>query len=185
MPIPDHTSPLVNEFGDIRKDLASQFEVIVLRRSWDLIENGSTIEVSADVGVATAGDRETKISEVELELKEGDPKDLFFLARKIEDIVPFKIGVLSKAKRGYGLIDTLSVVNKSEPIFLDRRSTAAKGLHAILTSCFRAISVERSHSSELSKSGGTPSGASGHATASIGPLPVQTCAGRRGTTPVR
>lgn len=136
-PALDHSSPLVNEFGDIGGALAPKFEVVVHRRTWSLTEGNSTIEVAADVGVARAGDRETQISEVELELKDGNPKDLFVLARKIEAIAPVKFGVLSKAARGYRLIEVLPVVHKAEPVFLDGTSAASKGLQAILTSCFR------------------------------------------------
>ncbi|MGF9567718.1 hypothetical protein AAIH70_29940 [Neorhizobium sp. BT27B] len=75
-------------------------------------ENGSTIEVSLDRGVALSVDREAPFLELELELKEGNARDLFVLARKIEAIVPFRFGVLSKAERGFRLLGAAQVVVK-------------------------------------------------------------------------
>ena len=137
VPALDHTSPLLNQFGDIREDLLPQFEVSIDRRIWNLVENGSKIELAADRGTAAEADRQAPICEIELELKDGDPKDLFALARKIEAIVPFKFGVHSKAERGYRLLAAAQHVHKSAEIDLEWRSSAVDGFKAIAQACFR------------------------------------------------
>lgn len=45
------------------------------------------------------------VCEVELELKRGSPSDVFALARVIGNHVPVRIGVESKAERGFDLDD--------------------------------------------------------------------------------
>ncbi|AYG70249.1 CHAD domain-containing protein (plasmid) [Rhizobium sp. CCGE531] len=137
VPVLDHTSPLLNQFGDIRGDLFPQFEVSIDRRIWSLIENGSKIELAVDRGAAAEAERQTPICEIELELKDGDPKDLFALARKIEAIVPFRFSVHSKAERGYRLLDAMPHVYKSEEIDLEWRSSAMEGFQTIAQACFR------------------------------------------------
>ena len=58
-----------------------------------------------DCGEVVAGERRSPVCEIELELKSGDPAALFAFARRIDAVVPIRLGVLSKAERGYGLAD--------------------------------------------------------------------------------
>lgn len=136
-PVLDHSSPLLNEFGSVAAELLPQFEISIQRRVWNLTENGSRIEAVVDTGLVTAGDRHTPILEMELELKDGNAIDLFVLARRIEVVVPCKFGVLSKAERGYRLLQALRTVVKAEPIELERGIAVSEALQAIAGSCFR------------------------------------------------
>lgn len=136
-PAIEHTSPLANEFGDELARLEAKFEVINHRRVWAVEENGSQIELALDEGAAEAIDRKTPFVELELELKDGKPEDLFVLARKIEAVVPVRFGVLAKAERGFRLLDTSRTVVKAEPIELDRGSSAAAAFVEIASACFR------------------------------------------------
>ena len=61
------------------------------------------IEVCLDKGEIIAGRRCSPIAEIELELKSGDRRELFALARQISGIVPAEISVKSKSERGYDL----------------------------------------------------------------------------------
>ncbi len=137
MPVFDHSNPLLNEFGDVASALSSQFTVSVQRRVWNLKESGSEIELVIDLGNVVSGDRQTPILEMELELKQGKAGDLFAFARKIEAVVPFKFGVLSKAERGYRLMQAQQTVVKAEPIELVRETTVADAFQTIAGSCFR------------------------------------------------
>lgn len=139
MPVLDHTSPLLNEFGSIDRDLSRQFEVSTERRTWNLNQNASQIEAVIDQGLVVGGERQTPVCEIELELKDGDPRDLFVLARRIEAIVPIKFEVQSKAERGYRLLETVRTVVKAEPIELDRQMNSAEGFQTIVQSCFRQL----------------------------------------------
>lgn len=136
-PILDHSSPLLNEFGPVATELSPQFEVSIQRRVWNLTENGSEIEAVVDTGLVTSGDRHTPILEMELELKDGEASDLFVLARKVEAIAPYKFGVLSKAERGYQLLQARGIVVKAEPIELERGMAVSHAFQAIAGSCFR------------------------------------------------
>ena len=54
-----------------------------------LQKNGSEIEVALDQGVINTGDIKTPVSELELEIKSGDPADLFQLARELIEFCAF------------------------------------------------------------------------------------------------
>ncbi|PWR17756.1 CYTH and CHAD domain-containing protein [Zavarzinia compransoris] len=62
---------------------------------------GGEVEVAVDEGVIRApGKGEIPISELEFELKAGDPADLFALALAVAEQVPAQVVVVSKAERG-------------------------------------------------------------------------------------
>ncbi|NTF09286.1 CHAD domain-containing protein [Agrobacterium rubi] len=136
-PVIDMTSPLINEFGDQANNVWPKFDVVNERRIWNVTENGSNIEVALDRGSVRSVDREAPIIELELELKDGKPEDLFSLARKIEGIVPVRFGVLSKAERGFRLLEAERAVVKADPVELDRGASACQAFQTIASSCFR------------------------------------------------
>ncbi|WP_315855402.1 CHAD domain-containing protein [Rhizobium leguminosarum] len=135
-PVLDHSNPLKIEFGDdIRVQPISDLEIE--RLVWNIEEDGSKIEFAVDRGAAISGDRRAPIREAELELKDGTQRDLFALARKIEAIAPVKLGVRSKAKRGYILVESQQTVFKAERLHLDKNARASVTFQAIAASCFR------------------------------------------------
>lgn len=67
------------------------------------LDDGTTVELAADQGRIVAGDRETAVCEVELELLGGDAASLLALARRIIAAVPARPSVLGKADRGFAL----------------------------------------------------------------------------------
>ncbi len=136
-PIIDHSNPLLSEFGGSVKNVEPKFTVAIERQTWIVVENGSTIEVALDKGNVRAVDRLTPIMELELELKDGRAEDLFVFARKIEAVVPIAFGVLSKAERGFRLLDAARIVVKAEPITLDRGTLAKEAFKTIASSCLR------------------------------------------------
>ena len=73
----------------------------------------SQIELVWDRGLIKANDKQEDINEVELELKQGSVNQLFVLARQITAFMPLKIGLLSKAARGYRLLKANSKPDKS------------------------------------------------------------------------
>ena len=60
----------------------------------------SRIDVAFDTGTIGGGAAREPVREIELELVDGDPSDLFDLALALLDTVPARLGVLSKAERG-------------------------------------------------------------------------------------
>ena len=86
---------------------------------------------------------------MELELVEGTSGALFALARKIDAIVPVRIGVLAKADRGYRLLGSLAAAVKAEKSPLDSEMDTPFAFSTIASSCLRqyrlneAILLER------------------------------------------
>lgn len=135
-PVIDHSTPLA-ALGVNVNELARQFDVKVERRRWLVTQEGSDIEVAVDRGQVSAGDRHSSISEIELELKDGQAAMLFTMARRVSAISPFRIGVLSKSERGYLLIEPLKTAHKAEPVKLHKSMSAAAAFQVIAAACFR------------------------------------------------
>jgi triphosphatase len=81
--------------------LLSQFETQIKRRLRRLQVGRAQVEVAFDEGVIVAGNRRIVISEIELELKAGDKAALYDLAGRIGEHLPVRLGVRSKAERGF------------------------------------------------------------------------------------
>lgn len=110
----------------------------VRRTRWVVEHNGTRIEVALDEGEVQGGGGEQAISEVELELLDGEPGAIFGLARELTAHVSLRLGVLSKAERGFALANgELGRVTKAPPLELDSTMTAGEGFTAIALSCLR------------------------------------------------
>jgi inorganic triphosphatase YgiF len=122
----------------LRKRLEPLIRVAVRRSVWDIRLDDGEIELVLDEGVVTGGGRNQTIAEVELELKQGMPGSLIDLARELAKTAPLRLGVLTKAERGYRLVDgSAGKVLKAEPIQLRTEMNAAEGFAAIAYACLR------------------------------------------------
>ena len=84
--------------------LAPVFSTDVVRTLWDLaLPGGDTVEMALDQGKLEAGGEMAPVSEIELELKSGDPVRLFDFALALQQQIPLQVGSGSKAERGYAL----------------------------------------------------------------------------------
>jgi triphosphatase len=98
--------------------------------------DGSLAELALDRGAIHAGERRAPISEVEIELKSGDPARLFALAREVARDVPLRVGHASKAERGYALArGRIAPPQKARPIGLDERLVAGAALCRVALAC--------------------------------------------------
>jgi len=88
----------------VRKKLEPVFATDFHRTSRMLAWQGAEIEVCLDKGEVKTAEHCAPICEVELELKSGEPQQLFELARAILEIVPFELESVSKAERGFRLM---------------------------------------------------------------------------------
>jgi triphosphatase len=88
-----------------RKTLSPIFTVRVVRRQRTFDFEGASIELAVDEGEVQAGERARRISEVELELKGGDCRPMFELARRLSRTAPLYLSFDGKATQGQGLID--------------------------------------------------------------------------------
>lgn len=101
---------------------------------------GAEIELCMDSGEIRAGEKYCPISELELELKSGDPQQLFRLALALLDIVPLELEQTSKAEHGYRLLagDQIQASKGVFPI-LDNSRNIASALHSMIVSCLQHI----------------------------------------------
>lgn len=123
------------------KRLAPVFTTRVNRTVWDLhLERGDHIELALDDGRLECGGKGAPISELELELKSGDPAHLFDLALALQQDIPLHIGNRSKADRGYAMLasDAPAAV-KAAALALSPRMTVEEAFQAIAANCLSQI----------------------------------------------
>ena len=137
VPVLDEATPIRALLGDAEDSVGPAFELHIERRRWIIDENGSEIELVLDRGEAVAGERAAAICEIELELKQGDSSALFALARRLDAVAPVRLGVLSKAERGYRLLEAAPRMAKAEPLDLTGDLTAAEAFRKIVANCVR------------------------------------------------
>jgi inorganic triphosphatase YgiF len=139
-PVLDATAgPLAELFApEVLDALVPLFETRVMRTLFHPVIEGATIELALDVGEAVAGPHREALCEVELELKSGDPRALFDLARQLDQHVPLRLGVRSKSEAGYGLAgDDKPRAIKAEPVVLDRAGDTREAFAGIARNCIR------------------------------------------------
>lgn len=97
---------------------------------------GALIEMGMDSGEIRAGKSVHTISELELELKSGEPLQLFRLALALLDIVPLEIEATSKAEYGYRLHAPVKEhVNKAQTPKLAAHTAVRDALQEMIWSC--------------------------------------------------
>jgi triphosphatase len=122
------------ELGELKSVIQSD----VSRTAVQLHELAADLEVDFDEGFMIASGRQLPVSEIEIELLRGQPESAVAIARRIAASVPVKLGVLSKAERGFALADDeLGECSKAEPVAVSPEMTVAEGFEAIVTACIR------------------------------------------------
>jgi inorganic triphosphatase YgiF len=139
----DFSAPQAAEWDEhlpqsLRKKLQPVFVTDFSRTSRMLLWQGAQIELCLDQGEVSTEQHSTPICELELELKSGDPQQLFELALAILEIVPFELEVVSKAEQGYRLLSgyTEHPVKGVSPA-LARTDTLADVLKTLIWSCLQ------------------------------------------------
>lgn len=148
-PLPSHEPDLGAAEGtalapllspEVRAALAPRFHTRFRRTTYWMRRDASEIELAIDQGEITAGIEATPISELELELKAGDKRELFHLARDLAEIVPLSLAVKTKAERGFELLDGGDhAVENAGSIEITPDMTNAEAYRAIARSCLRQI----------------------------------------------
>ena len=124
----------------IAGDLQPLFATDVTRTTLAIEPAPATrIEAAVDQGeIRAAGGGSEPISEIELELKRGDPAALYGVALQLLDVASLRIEPRSKSERGYRLGDRAgagpSVVH-AEPVVLDPAITVEAALQEIGRAC--------------------------------------------------
>ena len=120
--------------GELRPVFASH-----IKRTIRHVGNGvgPAIEVAFDEGeIRTPEGAAIAVSEVELELKSGDPSALYDLALALGEIAPLRVESRSKSERGYALVDDAArAAVHAGPIELTAAMSVEDALGAIIRQC--------------------------------------------------
>jgi inorganic triphosphatase YgiF len=120
----------------LKERLEALFTVQVERSKWNLAIDRSHVELVLDQGVIERHGHQVAVNEIELELKDGEPRALFEFALRLLDDIPLRLSNSSKAERGYELCrQTGTVPVKAEPVELPDDASVAQALLAILGNC--------------------------------------------------
>lgn len=114
----------------LQQQVAPLFSTNFTRQTWIVRQGESRIELALDQGAVVAGSLEEPISELELELLEGEAGALFTLAGQLVHIPGLRMGSLSKAARGYHLAQGASVrpLKPLTQLTLPPKATIEQGL---------------------------------------------------------
>jgi inorganic triphosphatase YgiF len=123
----------------IRNSLRPAFEIDVERTTFLWRDGETLIEVVIDRGaiheVAARG-QTLRISELELELKQGDISAAFALARTLAAQAPLRLSLISKAERGQRLMArAIALPAKAAPPHLNGDMTIASAFMATAHAC--------------------------------------------------
>lgn len=139
-PVLDAASgPLLPAIGSAAAGrLAPAFIVDLERHTRQVLFAGADVDAAIDVGLVRAGDGVTHLCELELEWRGGPTRALFDLARQLDGIVPLRLGVRTKAERGYGLLKGGDLgARKAEAVPLEPDMAAADAFVAVAHGCLR------------------------------------------------
>ncbi|QIZ77746.1 inorganic triphosphatase [Ferrimonas lipolytica] len=92
-----------DEVALINAQLQPQFATDFVRQKGELQIVDAVVEVALDQGEILAGEQSLTIAELELELISGDAKSLLPLVAEVMQQQPLRLGLDSKAARGYRL----------------------------------------------------------------------------------
>lgn len=122
------------------KKIRPVFSLRVERDLFRLRQDRSDVEASLDQGVVEADQRSDHLSELELELKRGAPPDLFAFAKTLAACLPLRLGIRTKAERGYALLagKPLEAV-KAKPVALAPDMTTATAFQAVGRACLHHL----------------------------------------------
>jgi triphosphatase len=110
------------------RPLQVQFATDIKRSVRRVIAGASEIEAAFDLGFIVCGDQKTPVCELELELKTGDPTDLYRFGLTLTQNYPVRLGIMTKAERG-------TMLNSGE----HASSVRARSLHLVDQTVDQAI----------------------------------------------
>ena len=120
------------------KKLSPMIRSEVKRTSWRVGRNCSEIQLDLDEGQIEAGGRSHWLSELELELLSGTAEDLVLAAHEIAGRVPVRVGVLSKAERGFAMaVGALDKAHKAGPVAVDESMSIGEAFAVIAQACIK------------------------------------------------
>ncbi|MDD2685862.1 MAG: CHAD domain-containing protein [Gallionella sp.] len=120
----------------VRNKLQPVFVTDFSRAVYQLEWQGAHVELCMDHGEISSGEHALPLCEVELELKSGQPHQLFELALTLLDVVPFELETVSKAEYGYRLMSAhIERPSKAALPVIGGKVGLAEALKTVLWSC--------------------------------------------------
>lgn len=104
---------------EINRQLKVQFSTHFHRVTFDIIDGDNHLELVFDTGEVKHELGSLPIGEIEIELKSGVPTALFDLADEISKVTPVRLSNVTKAARGYQLMNGTILQARPLPAFLD------------------------------------------------------------------
>lgn len=125
----------------IAKNLRPIFTNTTVRTIWDLeLPDGHQVECALDSGNIDCEGQTITIGELELELKKGNPTQLFELALALHEDIPLQIANDSKAARGYALLEKRPPPPvKATPVRLTRKMRLEDAFRTIGLNCLQQM----------------------------------------------
>ncbi len=116
--------------------LGPVFSTKVRRRTQRLELPDAVIELALDEGTIEAGANREPLAEVELEVKSGDPGAMYELGIQLLDVMPLRVGTLSKSSRGYSLANGADPhASKAKAPVIAHEDTLDDVIATLLASC--------------------------------------------------
>lgn len=130
---------------DLQAALRPIFLTDTQRTEWQLVlEDGTEIEVALDVGHVECDSQKDRFSEVELELKCGNPAHLFAIALKLQEDIPLTIENISKAARGYRYLYPVKPdIDQAQSVKLAKGVTVEQAFQNIALECLRHLQANQ------------------------------------------
>jgi len=120
------------------------FTTEVRRTAYILGAEEWEIELALDEGSLIAEQGTAPICEAELELRSGEPRQLFDLALRLQKDMPARLMTTSKSQRGYALADGSALApQKARPLALPLDASAGEAFQAIARSCVGQLLVNQ------------------------------------------
>lgn len=135
-------APLREEIGAATPVLKSLFINQTRRTLWMLdLPNDTQVECALDIGELRAGKRTAPVTELELELKRGEPLELFELALRLQNELPLTMESASKAARGFALLSPKPERHaaKAGPIPLRPKMTMTQAFRCMASNCLSQV----------------------------------------------
>ncbi|MCA3189082.1 CYTH and CHAD domain-containing protein [Cupriavidus sp.] len=137
------SSPLSRLLKDAERadQLAPIFRTTVTRKTWALqLPGGDDLELALDRGKVSAADHDSAFSELELELKHGDPHCLNEVALRLMDRIPLRLSMQSKSDRGYDmLMREKRSATTAAPVELKKRDTVKTAFCKVMHNCLDQV----------------------------------------------
>jgi triphosphatase len=128
-------------FSRLRADDLKPIFTTRIRRRLHIVKTAEAIvEVAFDDGSIEADGRSELISEVELELRQGELASLYDLGLLFVGAAPLRLGTQSKSERGYALaLGGSKSAHKALPMALASDANVDDGIAALLAGCQRHL----------------------------------------------